>query len=291
MDELLSALKDFESHLEKILKEQQELADQLPSNSARVQNTQEIPLAKLMKTLRDLLKEGKFQEARQLLNQMLSAFNQQQQQLQQSIAQYNQEKFSETSQQLTQLLQKATHALHQEKQVSSLLRQFLESQQLPLDAKNQANSPQNRVTQLTEEMRQALEQMDASPLLPMDQLMRLIQQSQSASQSTSNQINSRNPQQAFQGAQQTQASLEQIRGKIAGMQQQIQQLSQAQQGRSRRNGVNGQRYWSEKGVRPPKFEYDFQANPAYRDEIQELNQKKHLQITPRQQQYLQDVIK
>ena len=290
MQELFEALKEFESHLSQVLKQQEELAEQLPADLSAAQNKERIPLSQLMQTLRDLLKNGKFEEARQMLNQMLSAYNQQQQQLQQSVAQYNSGKFAETSQQLNQLLEQVTHALHQEKQVSALLRQYLEASRLPPNVQTQANVPQNQVTQLTEEMQMSLEQMPASPLLSMEQLMPLIQNSQTASQTTTTQINSNQPQLAFQAAQDTQSNLEEIRRQVTGLQQQIQQLSQSQ-GRSRRNGRMNQGFWSEKGVRPPKFEYDFQVNPAYRDEIQELNQKKHPQITPRQQQYLQDVIK
>ncbi|MBF0276970.1 MAG: hypothetical protein HQM13_04235 [SAR324 cluster bacterium] len=291
MQALMAALKEFENHLSRVLKQQETLSEQLPFNSPNTQNREEIPLSELMKKMQELIKNGKFQEARQMLNEMLNAFNLQQQQLQQSIAQYNQEKFSEISRQLKELHEKASNASLQEKQVSALLQQFLKSFELPPDTRKQADSPQSRITQLTEEMQEVLEQMEASPLLPMKELDTLIDKSRTSSRQTSREIASGTPQEAFRAAEQTQSGLAQIRGKIAGMQQQIQQLSQAQPAQPGRNGPTGRNYWSEKGVRPPKFEYGFQANPAYRDEIQELNQKKHLQITPRQQEYLQGVIK
>ncbi|MBF0286540.1 MAG: hypothetical protein HQM14_01865 [SAR324 cluster bacterium] len=285
-ERMFAALENFEAHIQEILHKQTELAEQFP-DSPFSQNMQAIPLADLMKTVKALIKNKQFQEAHELLNRMLTAFDQQQQRLQQSIAQYNKNKFADTLRQLTQLAEHTAQALDREKQIRSQLQDKLKLPQLPQNLRQDIALRQTQVTQLIKEMQQRLQQMDSSPFFSLDQLNLILQQSQSASQRTMKQIPSHSARQVDNAAGFTQVRLNQVQMQLSSLQQQIQQMIQPR----RQSRGNQQQYWSEKGVRPPKFEYQFQVDPQYRDHIQQLNQQKQRDFTPRQRQYLQEVIK
>ncbi len=285
-EQLFTALENFETHMKEILQKQTELTEQFPESSFS-QNMQSMPLSTLMEALKELLKNKQFQEARELLNRMLAAFDQQQQRLQQSIAQYNSTQFGDTIRQLNQLSDLTAQALEKEKQVRSQLQGKLTLPQLPKNLSPNIANLQDQVLQLIEAMQQNLKQMDTSPFLSLDQLDLLIQQSQQAAQRTMQQIPSHPVRQVDSAAGFTQIRLKQVQMQLSSLQQQIQQFTQPQ----RQSRGNRQQYWSEKGVRPPKFEYQFQVDPQYRDQIQQLNQEKQLPFTPRQHQYLQEIIK
>ncbi len=287
MEELMKALEEFENHLAEVLQQQQQLASQLPMPS-EMQNSQQIPLSSVMEQLKQMLAEGKFEEARDFLNQLLSMFDQQQQNLNEAISQYYDSKFSELSRQLSELARRAAEAQNRQGQLNQDLRQTLQYPSLPQNMQPQMELSQEQISQLIQQMQGALSQMENSPFMPTEQLQSLMQQSQEASQMTSQQIGNGIPQPAYASGQNTQNQLQQLQQALGNAQQQLQQMGRPQM---RRQGSNGQKFWSEKGVRPLKFEYDFQANPQYREEIQQLNQENHPEITPRQQQYLQEIIK
>ena len=285
---LMQALQEFEQHLGDILEQQHTLQEQLPIHEALPAPAQ-IPLAQFMEALKEMLQQGQFEAAQALLNEMLGMFHRQQNQLRQTLAQYNQKKFEKMNQALSQMVQQTHKALTQEKQVQALLEAFLEAPQLPHNAKEQAVPAQHQVTELTQQMQQLLEQLAASPLLSWEQLQNQLARSQDASQMTLQQIQSGLPQVASKAAQTTQVQLEMLQGQLSDMRQQMQRLMHPQGQSPRRGGQK--RFWSEKGVQPLRFEYQFQVDPAYRKAIQTLNQENHLKMTPRQQKYLQDVIK
>ena len=73
------------------------------------------------------------------------------------------------------------------------------------------------------------------------------------------------------------------------LQQQVQQMSNNRM-MAQREG-RGRRYWSEKSVRPMKFEYEFQANPLFREKIQNEQVQDSQRRTKLEQQYLQEVMR
>ena len=73
---------------------------------------------------------------------------------------------------------------------------------------------------------------------------------------------------AFKSAQNTQKSLERVYQNLQKLQQQIQLMSQSRM-MARSEGQGKKRYWSDKGIRPMKFEYEFKANPLFREQIQQ----------------------
>jgi len=81
--------------------------------------------------IRKLLQEGRIQEAQELLNQMLAAYEQQQQQMNQSINQYYESQFSEIRKHLQQMANQVQQAKQHETQVQSLLRPHQRASELP----------------------------------------------------------------------------------------------------------------------------------------------------------------
>ena len=74
-----------------------------------------------METMRELIRQQRFDEAQQLLDQLMTALNRQQQDLQQSLAQNNQQRFSQTNRDLQQMMSQAQQALSRENQVREML--------------------------------------------------------------------------------------------------------------------------------------------------------------------------
>ncbi|MGK5094374.1 hypothetical protein WDW89_20455 [Deltaproteobacteria bacterium TL4] len=288
MEKVMKILEEFEKQLSSIL-ERQEYASTLTSGEPEPQKTTAKPLASLMQNIRQLLREGKIQEAQELLNQMLAAFDQQQQQLQNSLSSFYQSKYAELQKSLQDLSEKVQQAQVNENRVQSLLRPYLRSVKMTESTQRSASSFQEQVSQLAQKMRSQMESMPQSPFLAMEDLSAMIQRVQQDSQKTSSEISTGETALSYQATQSTQITLQQLQQTLTSMKQQVQQMASPRNS-SESLGRRGQ-YWGEKGVRPLKFEYDFQANPQYRGEVQRLNQQKHPQMTPRQYQYLQEVIK
>lgn len=286
LKQFTAMLKEFEKHMRDVLMKQQRVSEQYSSSLMNPENTRNmIPLSQIMDQLRDLIKDGKINEGRELLDQMLALFSQQQNQLQQSVNQYNQEKFSGMKKQLNKIDQKVTKAIGVEEKVRSMLTRMNEG---PLGNKNQQiGDQQNLVTQLTQEMLILSEEILTLPLVSLEDIKSWIQQSKKKSQDTESLVQTDKNVEAGESARYTQVYLQKIRQNSSKLQQQMQQLSQPQ----KKSVRTGQRYISDKGVRLPKFDYEFQVNPAYRKDIQQLNQENYPQITPRQQKYLYDVIR
>lgn len=288
LEEFMEALKDFENHLSSVLEQQNEVAQQYPSMLPQNNQMQQVPLSDVMEAIKELVKQGKIDEARELLNQLFAAFDNQQQQMQQGISQMNAEKFRETQQNLSRMNHLLNQALQEERQVRQLLQQMSAMQSQPNNMRANSFSKQNKVTNLTQQMQQDMENMIYSPLLNLDGLSGTMEDAQEASRQTEQMIGEGNDGQAREQAMYTQTLLQKMQQQIGQAQQQIQQLTQRM---GQRRGRNQRGFGSEKGVRPPKFEYEFQVDPNFRQAIQEFNQKEHPTITPEQRQYLQDVIK
>ena len=91
--------------------------------------------------------------------------------------------------------------------------------------------------------------------------------------------------------QQPEQYLQQMQGRMQQMQGQMQQLARSgQRVANRSQGQQEGQYWSEKGIKPLKFDYEFQASPEYRQAIQSANQQE-ASPTPRQQEYLRELIR
>lgn len=289
LNNILKILEDFEKHLQEILENQENLSQILPSPMQPDLQATPIPLSSLMDKVRQLLKEGKIREAEELLSQMLMAFDQRQQQLRRSVSQYYESKFEELQRQLQQMVRQAYQSLKLERSINSELRQNRHRSQLPESTLDKISRQQHQVTNQIEQMLRMSDNMPQSPLLPLDQLQTLLEKSRQSSENSENQIDTGKPSPSLNAVQMTQAYLERLQQTLASLQRQAQQMSQPRQ-LSQKQG-NSKNYWGEKGIRPLKFGYDFKANPQYREEIQRFNQEQRPHITPRQNQYLQEVIK
>ena len=118
---------------------------------------------------------------------------------------------------------------------------------------------------------------------------RELQLGMQASSDTEGNLKNSMPMPAFQSAGNAKNSLERLTQNLTQLQQQAQQMSNNQMMAQREGG--GRRYWSEKSVRPMKFEYEFQAYPLFREKIQNQQGQDSQRRTKLQQQYLQEVMR
>jgi len=292
MQQVLEMLEAFERQLAEMLSQQENLSEFLPQ-SGNQQASQSQPLADLMESLRELLKEGRIQEAQDLLNQMLSAFNRQQQEFEQSVSQYLEQQAAELMQQLEEMRQQLQQSRQTEGQVQQALRQSDPSQPLPSELRQQTGDLQQ---QITEALRQLQAQLESLPGLSRASVMQATEQQmrsgEQASQAAERAMREGNRQQSLDSAQQTAGHLDQLLQNMGALRQMAQQSArQSRRMRGARENVGGRGYWSERGIRPLKFEYDFQANPKFREDIQRRNQREGVRLTPRQQRYLKEVIR
>ena len=292
MQQVMEMLEAFERQLSEILAQQENLSEFLP-NSARGQAPQSQPLSKLMENIRKLLEDGRVQEAQELLNQMLSAFNRQQQEFEQSVSQYLEQQAEELMRQLENMRQQLQQSQQAEGQVQQALRQSSLSQPMTSEMRQQTGDLQQQITEALRQLQAQLESLSGmsqtSMMQATEQLMRSGEQ---ASEAAERALRQGNRQQSMDSAQQTEGYLNQLLQNIGALRQMAQQSArQSRRMRGARENVGGRGYWSERGIRPLKFEYDFQANPKFREDIQRRNQRERVKLTPRQQRYLKEVIR
>ena len=273
------------------LAEQEQTQQWLNSQNSQTpqQQQQQIPLSSLMEAMRELIRQQRFDEAQQLLDQLMTALNRQQQDLQQSLAQNNQQRFSQTNRDLQQMMSQAQQALSRENQVRKMLEPHNASQKLPEDVAKQAAELQRQISELIRKMQSGLMQLPESSMLNTRTPQRELQLGMQASSDTEGNLKNSRPMPAFQSAGDAKNSLERLTQNLNQLQQQAQQMSNNQMMAQREGG--GRRYWSEKSVRPMKFEYEFQANPLFREKIQNQQGQDSQRRTKLQQQYLQEVMR
>ena len=102
MEALMQMMQQLEQRMNESLAEQEQTQQWLNSQNSQTpqQQQQQIPLSSLMEAMRELIRQQRFDEAQQLLDQLMTALNRQQQDLQQSLAQNNQQRFSQTNRDL-----------------------------------------------------------------------------------------------------------------------------------------------------------------------------------------------
>lgn len=291
LEALMQMLQQLEQRMNKNLTTQEQTQQWLDSgNSQKSQNKQhKIPLSSLMETMRELIQQKRFDEAQQLLDQLLSTMNRQQQDLQQALAENSQQRFSQTSRDLQQMMSQAQQALARENQVRKMLQPHQSTTKLPGDTGKQAAELQRQISELIRKMQSGMMQLPESSMLNTRAPQRELKLSQQASSLTEGNLKHSRPMPAFQSAGDTQKSLERLAQNLSNLQQQVQQMSNSRM-MAQREG-RGRRYWSEKSVRPMKFEYEFQANPLFREKIQNEQVQDSQRRTKLEQQYLQEVMR
>ena len=291
MEALMQMMQQLEQRMNESLAEQEQTQQWLNSQNSQTpqQQQQQIPLSSLMEAMRELIRQQRFDEAQQLLDQLMTALNRQQQDLQQSLAQNNQQRFSQTNRDLQQMMSQAQQALSRENQVRKMLEPHNASQKLPEDVAKQAAELQRQISELIRKMQSGLMQLPESSMLNTRTPRRELQLGMQASSDTEGNLKNSVPMPSFQSAGDAKNSLERLTQNLNQLQQQAQQMSNNQMMAQREGG--GRRYWSEKSVRPMKFEYEFQANPLFREKIQNQQGQDSQRRTKLQQQYLQEVMR
>ena len=291
MEALMQMMQQLEQRMNESLAEQEQTQQWLNSQNSQTpqQQHQQIPLSSLMEAMRELIRQQRFDEAQQLLDQLMTALNRQQQDLQQSLDQNNQQRFSQTNRDLQQMMSQAQQALSRENQVRKMLEPHNASQKLPEDVTKQAAELQRQISELIRKMQSGLMQLPESSMLNTRTPRRELQLGMQASSDTEGNLKNSMPMPSFQSAGDAKNSLERLTQNLNQLQQQAQQMSNNQMMAQREGG--GRRYWSEKSVRPMKFEYEFQANPLFREKIQNQQGQDSQRRTKLQQQYLQEVMR
>ena len=292
MQQVMELLEAFERQLSELLAQQENLSEFLP-HSGREQAPQSQPLSDLMENLRKLLEDGRIPEAQELLNQMLSAFNRQQQEFEQSVAQYLEQQAAELMRQLEEMRQQLQQSQQTERQVQQTLRQSSPSQPMTSEMRQQTGDLQQQISEALRQLQAQLESLSGMSQTSMMQATeQLLRSGEQASEAAERALRQGNRQQSLNSAQQTEGYLNQLLQNMGPLRQMAQQSARKSRGiRGAREHVGGRGYWSERGIRPLKFEYDFQANPKFREDIQRRNQQEGVKLTPREQRYLKEVIR
>ena len=167
MEALMQMMQQLEQRMNESLAEQEQTQQWLNSQNSQTpqQQQQQIPLSSLMEAMRELIRQQRFDEAQQLLDQLMTALNRQQQDLQQSLAQNNQQRFSQTNRDLQQMMSQAQQALSRENQVRKMLEPHNASQKLPEDVAKQAAELQRQISELIRKMQSGLMQLPESSML------------------------------------------------------------------------------------------------------------------------------
>ena len=292
MQQVMELLEAFERQLSELLAQQENLSEFLP-HSGREQAPQSQPLSDLMENLRKLLEDGRIPEAQELLNQMLSAFNRQQQEFEQAVAQYLEQQAAELMGQLEEMRQQLQQSQQTERQVQQTLRQSSPSQPMTSEMRQQTGDLQQQISEALRQLQAQLESLSGMSQTSMMQATeQLLRSGEQASEAAERALRQGNRQQSLNSAQQTEGYLNQLLQNMGPLRQMAQQSARkSRRMRGAREHVGGRGYWSERGIRPLKFEYDFQANPKFREDIQRRNQQEGVKLTPRQQRYLKEVIR
>lgn len=285
-DELLRMLDRFEERLKRSLEEQEHAGEWL-RNMASPPKTVEIPLNVLMRGLRKLIRDGRIGEAQQLLDQLLSLLNRQQQSLETAISDYYNQQFSDIERQLGHIMNNAKRSLFLEKQVQKQIQPHSGRHRIPADSGRETYLIQKRISELIRYMQNNLKAMPESPMLNTRQTFDELLESEKHSRNTEKHLGRLLPQPALNAAQESRNSLQRLLQNLQNLRQQTRRMSRGRMPTQSREPKR--RYWSEKGVRPLRLEYEFQANPMFRDAIQQKNLKESASRTERQQQYLKEV--
>ncbi len=285
-DELLRMLDRFEERLQSSLQEQKKTAEWL-GNMASPAELLVIPLDTVMNTLRELISKGRIGEAQQLLDQLLSQLIRQQQSLETAISDYYNQQFSDIERQLGHIMNIAKRSLFLQERVQKQIQPHSSRNRIPAVSGRETSMVQKRISELIRYMQNNLKAMPESPMLNTRQTFDELLESGKHSRNTEKLLGSLLSQPALNAAQKTRDSLQRLSQNLQNLQQQARRLSS--RGMSAGTGETKRRYWSEKGVGPLKLEYEFKANPMFRDAIERENLKESASRTERQQQYLKEV--
>lgn len=280
LENFMEILQAFEAHFQSVLEQQEEVMQTLPRTD-HSNNPVEVSLEKTMQQVKQLVEEGRIEEAKNMLRDLLAIFQQQQQQLQQSLDQYYDSKYSAITKILEKWSKQLEQAQHSENQI---LQEVLSPTRKELVHYRET---QREITAMSEQMIDELQKIEM-PLLSLGMMEAGLQQVRHFSHVTENQMQKGIFKDTVQGIENTKISLTQLNQSLQSMQQRIQRMSRPQ--RSNRQGKS-RPYWSQKAVQPFRFEYTFEANPMYRGEIQQFNQSKYSEILPQEKQYLREVMK
>lgn len=290
----LKELMEFEKHLEGLLEHQQRLMEELPGGTLS-ERTQSLPLKGIIEAIRKFVQAGKMEEARDLLNQTLKVFDQQNQQVKKQIDSYYKQQFAEWESSLKQLQQSIEQAKSMELELDQKLNQDKpETALIPnstlssIPQWNELQSRQQAVTEISKKFQQQLEDLSIPALIPLDSLQMLGHEWQTLSLQTENHFQTKNLPSAIQGVESTLNTLEQLNQTLVSLGQQAQQMSQSSVPQTSYTGKR--RYLSEKAARPMRFDYDFKVNPEFRQQIQESNQHPN-KPSPPQKKYIHEVIR
>ena len=200
MEALMQMMQQLEQRINESLSEQEQTQQWLNSQNSKTpqQQQQQIPLSSLMEAMRELIRQQRFDEAQQLLDQLMSALNRQQQDLQQSLAQNNQQRFSQTNRDLQQMMSHAQQALSRENQVRKMLEPHNASQKLPEDVAKKAAELQRQISELIRKMQSGLMQLPESSMLNTRTPRRELQMGMQASSDTEDNLKNPRPMPAFQ---------------------------------------------------------------------------------------------
>lgn len=289
VESLLKMLVYMEGRLNRNLTAQEEAGRWLENQTLEEKKVQ-ISLSLLMETFRELIRSRQFDKALKLLDQLQSSLARNQQSLEKAFASENRERFSQSRQQLNKMLSKTQMALAKEKKVQSLLKPFTSQKIISRKTEKESLHLQSQVSKLIGQLQSGMQQFPDSSLFNTKLSIRELKMSQKLSQNTEIYLEESLTIPAFKSSQNTQKSLERLNQNLQKLQQQVQQMSQSRM-MARSQGQGQKRYWSEKGVRPMKFEYEFKANPLFREQIQQLKSIEVQGRTPLQQQYLKEVMR
>lgn len=285
--QFLKMLSQFEESVSKTLEQQQRLESLASSQSSSEQKVQKIPFSELMKVLKELVQGNRLEDAQRLLDQVLSAFNLQQQQLQQSLNKYYREQLNPLTQALKKVSAALEDSLKQERTVEKELQPFSHFRKLSEQTSQALETRQQNISKSIGQMQELLKDEFLPAMFSMKRPLSLLEKAQSFSKETQTLLKQQETASSLRSAQKTRKPLQQLQGHINNLQQQMQQMQNPRSQRKR----SGRRRQGDKGLRPLKLEYNFQADPTYREDIQKLNRKSKQDITPGQQQYLQELIR
>lgn len=289
VQELLEMLDQFEQHMGQVLQNQEQLMSELPDTPLNAEDMQVVPLKEFMRAIKELVKQGRISEARELLNKALSMFNQQQQMLQQSISQYYQSQFGDLQKQLAAMQLKAQKALEQQNENNHHLQRMREDANFLRQQMPDTQSQQADISEILKQMRSIAKELSQTPLMPIQDLDDLLSSTQQYSENTQQHLQQPNLGASLRDGVRVSQNLQNLNNRLDQYQQQLQQLSQPQQNVQRANGQRQYQY--NKGVLPYSFEYEFKVDPRFRDQIQHYNQQQHPDLNSSQRKYLQEIIR
>ena len=187
------------------------------------------------------------------------------------------------------MISQIKQAFSQETIVMSLLQPKTSLKHIPGNSQQKAEKIQTLISELISKLQSRIRQITDSTLLNTQISLRELNLSSNYSQNTEKWLKQSLLVSAFKSASNTRKSLERLKNNLQELEEQVQQMSRKRL--IARPKGKGQRYWSEKGIRPIKLEYEFRANPLFRDRIQQQKSGNNQNQTDLQQQYLKEVMR